>query len=1502
MESSSTSSIPKTTFKYDVFLSFRGEDTRTSFVDHLYHAFKLENVEIYKDDENLERGKKINKELIQAIEDSRFHVIVFSKNYASSSWCLDELVKIIECQETSAEHTVYPIFYDVEPTQVRKQSGEFGRAFSKHENDEAAEKWRKALVEATSFSGKDLTVDRYEVEFIKKVVKEISLKLPSISVDENLIGMRTRINGVVSSLNAFPDEFCMIGIKGMGGIGKTTLSRAVFDQISFQFEGKSFVANVREVSKPDFSGLNKLQQQVLRDVSNDQDITINNVFDGKNMMKKKMPGRKVLVVLDDVDHIEQLKALAGEPNWFNPGSKIIITTRDKQVCIWDRDSKSGYKELSEKVVSYAAGLPLTITILGSTLFGETEHVWKDTLKELEKIPLDGTLQRLELSYKGLDTNCQEIFLDVACILKGWEKEKAIGVLESFGFHAIRGLSVLEKKSLVTTRNGFLEMHDHIEEMGRYIVRRLHLEEPKEHSRLWIKEEIEDILASDHGTNEAIRCIKLITSKINPELVMKGLGNMKQLRFLQVFARDCSLKNWKFKEDEDCYDNNWEFDEVCTYFPNALRWLSWKGYPFRSLPKSFQANNLVSLEMSDSKIVQLWEHGDRKVLNKLKFLDLQNSQLKSLDLSLTSNLERLCLYGCYDLVELYMPVEYPKLISLELSNSKLTTLDLRGAPNLVKLHLNTCDDLVELHMPVECPKLGSVYICGSKLRTLDLRGTLNLENLYLEECDDLVELQIPVECLKLEPVAIHGSKLRTLDLQGTPNIKRLHLKDCFGMVELHIPVECRKLKSINIDSSKLRTLDLRGSLNIERLHLKNCFDMVELHIPVECPKLNSIDIDGSGLRTLDLRGTLNIVTLHLKQCVDLVELHIPVECLTLASIDINGSKLKTFDLPLNLEELHLVECVDLVELAISVECLKLKYIYIDSSKLKTLDLRGTPNIENLHLEECVDLVELHIPVECLKLKSICINGSKLRTLDLGGTPNIEKLQIKECVDLVELHIPVECLKLKSIYIRGSKLRTLDLRKAPNVETLRVRGCYDLVELHFHVECLKLEFINIKGAKLRTFGLGLTPDLKILSLTECFYLVELHAPFECLKKLSYLELSGCLRFKSFLCKERFESLEVGCLSKLHLIAESLDMCPLHSDNSLPKFRFGCSYEEYMVPSLIGNLAKLLSTGLCACIDLERFSQDICGLQHLTKLTLEGDIPEAPNDLGKLECLLELSVSTTMITHLPESICMLKHLKILKLQSCWHLEKLPEDLGELESLEDLTLSGCRVLRDIPNSVCKMKRLENLNLLYCFLVEKLPKEIGRLECLKVLNIEGPAFRRLAERKDDALFTCHNELDVHACFMANQRGMDLQPGREASVAVSSSQESQFGDGGHSGGGSGGGGLGGGGGGGGQGGGGGGLGGDDGGGDGLDGDGCGLGGGLDGDGCGLGGDGGGLGGDGDGVGGLGGDDGGLGGIGGDGDGGGGLGGDDAVAMVVAVAAAVVRGWSRRWGGGGSGSG
>ena len=361
---------------------------------------------------------------------------------------------------------------------------------------------------------------------IQIIVDCIFTKLRSISssIDGKLVGMEMRINEVLTSLKSCTEDVRVIGIKGMGGGGKTTLARAVYVHISSEFEGKSFVENVREVSKTPLLGLKSLQKQVLSDVLNDQGITVSSVVDGKDMMGKMMRSRKVLVVLDDVDHIDQLEALAGEPNWFKSGSTIIITTRDEQVlvshgvslihnvnllsdnealCLFSRYTFGrdipiqGYEQLSGQVVRYAAGLPLTIRVLGSFLRGKKELEWKDGLERLKTVPQKEIQKVLEISFDGLENDYKEIFLDVACLLKGEQKDRAIQVFESCGFNAIIGLRVLEQKSLITiSEYGSLGMHDHIEEMGKNIVFRLHPDDSYKHSRLWISGDIENILASD----------------------------------------------------------------------------------------------------------------------------------------------------------------------------------------------------------------------------------------------------------------------------------------------------------------------------------------------------------------------------------------------------------------------------------------------------------------------------------------------------------------------------------------------------------------------------------------------------------------------------------------------------------------------------------------------------------------------------------------------------------------------------------------------------------------------------------------------------------------------------------------------------------------------------------------------------------------------------------------------------------------------------------------------
>jgi len=144
----------KSDIKYDVFVSFSGIDTRKGFLSHLTEAFRQNQIVVFED-QKLKKGDEISKSLFRAIETSLISVVIFSPNYASSKWCLDELVKIHKCREKDG-HILLPVFYKVEPSIVRHQNGAYASAFAEHEqkyNSTVVQQWRSALKKSGNSSG-----------------------------------------------------------------------------------------------------------------------------------------------------------------------------------------------------------------------------------------------------------------------------------------------------------------------------------------------------------------------------------------------------------------------------------------------------------------------------------------------------------------------------------------------------------------------------------------------------------------------------------------------------------------------------------------------------------------------------------------------------------------------------------------------------------------------------------------------------------------------------------------------------------------------------------------------------------------------------------------------------------------------------------------------------------------------------------------------------------------------------------------------------------------------------------------------------------------------------------------------------------------------------------------------------------------------------------------------------------------------------------------------------
>ncbi|KAH0708288.1 hypothetical protein KY284_009715 [Solanum tuberosum] len=398
--------------KYDIFLSFRGEDTCGTFVSHLYKALEQRGIHTFKDDERLEAGKSISAELLKAIEEARFAVVIFSKSYASSRWCLEELAHIIKCKK-ELEQIVIPVFYDVSPSDVRHQNPPFADSFSQYKDDmEKVQRWRGAFVEAGKISGYHLFNFKDEAECIKKLVDDIFPKsLQIISpFPESLVGMKSQVEKVTSLLDMESNDVRSIGIWGMGGIGKTEIANVLHQRYRHQFEAVCFLGDVGKLHQK--NGLTWLQQVVICKLLGEK-LTLTSEHEGMNILKKMLRWKKVLFIIDDINHQEQLEFLVGEPEWFGRGSRIILTARDKNLLIShvgdnvyevqllsedealelfsrhafrERSPKEDFMELSREVVKHAGGLPLALKVLGSLFYRRDKKHWRHIIDRLKRIP------------------------------------------------------------------------------------------------------------------------------------------------------------------------------------------------------------------------------------------------------------------------------------------------------------------------------------------------------------------------------------------------------------------------------------------------------------------------------------------------------------------------------------------------------------------------------------------------------------------------------------------------------------------------------------------------------------------------------------------------------------------------------------------------------------------------------------------------------------------------------------------------------------------------------------------------------------------------------------------------------------------------------------------------------------------------------------------------------------------------------------------------------------
>ncbi|CAI0429213.1 unnamed protein product [Linum tenue] len=965
--------------EYEVFLSFRGPDVRNTFADHLYTSLHRSRIRTFRDEEELRKGEGIAPSLVQAIPNSKIYVPILTKQYASSKWCLQELAQMVGCWKQKKGHLILPIFYFVDPRDARHQHGSYQEAFEQHarkHSPETVNEWKEALREVGQMKGWHVTESDSQGAIIEQIVSEVELHLRGIYalVTDELVGIDSHVEEVMALLNTPSSIGKVVGIHGMGGIGKTSLSKAVYNKIFTQFDRSCFLEDVREtLTKSD--GALSLQSKLISSIMKKDNHQVSNVSEGINTIKERVCNHKVLIVIDDIDDRFEFDKIIGNLGDFSFDSRFMFTTRYKRVLDFfpgcklyeigemshplslQLFSKHAFAMdsppmedvvISEEFVKVAAGLPLALKVIGSLLFRRERKFWEEKLIELQGIPStteNKVQERLKISYNELSHNEKQIFLDIACFFIGTHKDLIYYMWSGCDFYPESGITTLIHRSLMKLDEGnHFWMHDHIKDLGRAIVREEDIQHPYNRSRIWSADDALDMFRNARGTErvEVLR-VDVKSGDLEKGLKSTDFKNLSGLRYLEV-----------------------QYGSIMGDFSQVLPNLCCLRLPCcASIPTDIYAKKLVVLDLKDCNVTDNWKGWNRiKAAAKLKAVNLPKCYRlrKAPDLSTCTSLELINFESC-----LFMEGElhignFKNLKRLSLCWTELPA-GMENLPSLKTLLLESgksWEFLME-----EIPRL------PRSIKRLTISPPSRVPNLSeLTELESLSYVRGNIPCIpedlwllnliKLELLVVYGCPV-LVEIQGlgglAESLSRLLIGGCPSLANYDGLQLLGALEYLTLLHGEESFPDLSGLFNLKQLKLRRCLELTELtgfERLVSLEQFTMNECNSSGLR--------NLKAVTIRFCDSLIDLTGIERLESLQEIVINCchsiTKLPNLSSLKNLERLDLSKCTALTEVQ-GVEGLESLTILrmCDCRLIKDLNLSGLRKLWQLDIEGCTKLTKV-----------------------------------------------------------------------------------------------------------------------------------------------------------------------------------------------------------------------------------------------------------------------------------------------------------------------------------------------------------------------------------------------------------------------------------------------------------------------------------------------------------------------------------------------------------------